>query len=288
MHEQRAIPIFYSPRQTAPHNKSFSPSAGKPALVVEAWKATALPLEIIEPAPATVDELCRAHDRAYVEDVLSGARPNGFGNTMPEVNATLPWTSGSLRSAVMHAAHSKESCFSPTSGFHHAHYDNAYGFCTFNGLMVAALALRAGMPSARVAILDCDMHFGDGTEDIIERTGSRDWIQHYTFGHDDAVRSRSSAWLDRLPSIVDETIARCAVAIYQAGADPHVEDPLGGILESVQMAERDRIVFERCKRAGVPVVTNLAGGYQQPLSKVVALHVQTLIEFAGVNRFAAQ
>jgi acetoin utilization deacetylase AcuC-like enzyme len=283
MAERRSIPVFYSPRQTAPRNESFSPTAQKPALVVDAWKGLGLRLEIIEPEPATVDELARAHDRRYVEDVLAGRRDNGFDNRIPEVNATLPWTSGSLRSAVMHAARTKESCFSPTSGFHHASYDSAYGFCTFNGLMVAAHALRAQEPAARVAILDCDQHYGDGTEDIIQRTHSRGWVSHYTFGRHDAVRPSAAQWIARLPEIVQSTIADCRVAIYQAGADPHISDPLGGVLTSDQMAERDRIVFTECARAGVPVVTNLAGGYQTPVSKVVQLHVRTMQEFASTH-----
>ena len=283
MVERRAIPVFYTPKQTAPNNVSFSPSAGKPALVVRAWEESGIALEIIEPEPASIEELSRAHDRRYVEDVLDGRRDNGFDNRIPEVNATLPWTSGSLRSAVMYAARTGESCFSPTSGFHHASYDSAGGFCTFNGLMVAALALRAEHPLARVAILDCDHHFGDGTEDIIERTGSREWVSHYTFGAADAVRSRAVDWLERLPEIVATTIEGCGVAIYQAGADPHVDDELGRVLTTEQLAERDRIVFAECVRAGVPVVTNLAGGYQRPVSKVVALHVQTLREFDRVR-----
>ena len=98
------------------------------------------------------------------------------------------------------------------------------------------------------------------------------------------MRSRAADWLRRLPSIVDETIAGCTVAIYQAGADPHVDDELGGVLTTEEMAERDRIVFQRCRDAGVPVVTNLAGGYQSPVEKIVSLHVQTLRAFAEVMR----
>lgn len=282
MTDLRPIPVFYSERQTAERNESFSPSAQKPALVVQAWLATGIPLAIVEPEPATVEELSRAHDRRYVEDVLSGRRANGFGNRLPEVNATLPWTSGSLRSAVMHAIRTGESCFSPSSGFHHAGYADGAGFCTFNGLMVAALALHAEDPSARVAIVDCDRHEGDGTSEIIARTGSGGWIAHYTFGAEDVDASSADDWLRRLPAIVDRTIAGCAVAIYQAGADPHIDDPLGRILTTEQMAERDRIVFTRCAEAGVPVVTNLAGGYQTPVGNVVALHVQTLREFAAI------
>jgi acetoin utilization deacetylase AcuC-like enzyme len=282
----RPIPVFYSPKQTAPHNVSYSPSAQKPARVVEAWLQTGIPLNIIEPEPATIDELARAHDREYVRAVLDGRVSNGFGNTLAEVNATLPWTSGSLRSAVLQSARTGESTFSPTSGFHHASYADGGGFCTFNGLMVAAFALRAGEPATRVAIIDCDRHYGNGTDDIIARTNAGSWIAHYTLGAHPVTPANAEQWLKELPGIVQKTVEGCAVAIYQAGADAHIDDPLGGILTSDQMAERDRIVFSECARSGVPVVTNLAGGYQKPVDKVVALHVQTLREFVAATSSA--
>jgi acetoin utilization deacetylase AcuC-like enzyme len=75
---------------------------------------------------------------------------------------------------------------------------------------------------------------------------------------------------------VRRTAERADVLFYQAGVDPHVDDPLGGIMTTEQLAERDRIVYETCREMGVPVVTNLAGGYQRPVEKVVGLHVNTL------------
>ena len=63
--------------------------------------------------------------------------------------------------------------------------------------------------------------------------------------------------------------------LYQAGADPHVDDPLGGMLTSSQMYERDKLVFETARERGVPVVWNLAGGYQTPIEKVLELHLTT-------------
>ncbi len=72
--------------------------------------------------------------------------------------------------------------------------------------------------------------------------------------------------------------------LYQAGADPHLDDPLGGGLTSEQLARRDRIVFEGCRQTGVPVVVNLAGGYQQPVERVVELHVNTLRALAEVHQ----
>jgi acetoin utilization deacetylase AcuC-like enzyme len=64
--------------------------------------------------------------------------------------------------------------------------------------------------------------------------------------------------------------------LYQAGADPHVDDPLGGFLTTAQLAQRDWRVFSGLRESGIPVAWNLAGGYQKPLAKVVALHENTM------------
>ncbi|MDQ3555478.1 MAG: histone deacetylase [Gemmatimonadota bacterium] len=276
------IKIFYSPRQTAAANRSYSPSAQKPALVVDAWRRLGLPLEFVEPVPASVTDFCRAHDQAYVLGVLAGRVANGFGNTLDEIRGTLPWTSGSMISAAEHAVRHRECTFSPTSGFHHAGWQQGNAFCTFNGLLVAALALHARGLARRVAILDCDQHFGDGTRDIIRRLGLG-WIAHYTYGASPVKAEASAAWLAKLPELVSETLRDCELVLYQAGADPHREDPLGGAFTTDQLAERDRIVYETCRELGVPVVTTLAGGYQKPVEKVVQLHVNTLLRYAAVH-----
>lgn len=254
---------------------------------MEAWKTTGLPIEIVEPQPASISELCLPHDPDYVDGVLSGRSENGFGTIDPAITDSLPWTSGSLRSAAEHAVLTNEPAFSPTSGFHHAGRSYGRAFCTFNGLMVAAMSLRARGLVQRIAILDCDQHFGDGTADIIHRL-HLDWVSHYTYGADPPRRASAEAWLNQLANLVSETAAGADLVIYQAGADPHVDDPLGGDLTTEQLARRDAIVFRTCRRLGIPVVTNLAGGYQRPVEKVVALHTQTLRAFADAWDIGAE
>jgi acetoin utilization deacetylase AcuC-like enzyme len=280
------IPVFYDPRQNASDVVSFSPSAAKPALVVEGWRRSGVPIRLLEPLACTVPELCRAHDPNFVRDVLTLRCDNGFGGRSPAVAASLPWTTGSHLSAARHALATGAPTFSPTSGFHHAGWDRAAAFCTFNGLMVTALALRAEASVERVAILDLDCHYGDGTVDIIRRLGIH-WIQHHTFGEAPPTADTAGRWLAGLPQRVASTIQGCELVLFQAGADPHLDDPLGGILTSEQLAARDRIVFEVCRNERVPVVVNLAGGYQRPVSRVVELHVRTLQECWEVHSGAA-
>jgi acetoin utilization deacetylase AcuC-like enzyme len=175
----------------------------------------------------------------------------------------------------------REPALSPTSGFHHAGWDYAAAYCTFNGLMVASLALHARKLVRRVAILDLDQHFGDGTGDILRRLGIT-WVRHYTYGLAPATRENAEPWLNALPHLVRETVESCDLVLYQAGVDPHVDDPLGGGLTAEQLACRDRIIFEGCRETGVPVVVNLAGGYQKPVDRVVELHVSMLRALSAV------
>jgi acetoin utilization deacetylase AcuC-like enzyme len=74
----------------------------------------------------------------------------------------------------------------------------------------------------------------------------------------------------------------CDILFYQAGADAHIDDPLGGLLTTAQMKARDRLVFNFAKDNNIPLVWNLAGGYQDPVAKVVQLHMNTLEECIAV------
>src|SRR5439155_18554616 len=119
-------------------SESFSPSARKPVEVVASWRALGVQFEIVAPDPVTIEQLALAHDRIFVEAVLAGKRNNGFGNRSRAVAASLPYTSGSMVAAARVAIESDSVAVAPCSGFHHAGYERASGFCTFNGLMITA------------------------------------------------------------------------------------------------------------------------------------------------------
>lgn len=275
------LKVFYNDNQTAKTNDSYSPSATKPAEVLKSWQNLGLPLEVISDfSPVTIDQLCKAHEREYVEGVMNLTQNNGFSNRLPEIRDSLLWTSGSFMAAAIHAIETGAPCASLTSGFHHANYNNGGGYCTFNGLMATAIHLKESRLANKIGILDLDAHYGDGTDDIIEKLDI-DYIEHYTFGEHRIIPENSDDWIKTLESIV-EKFEGCDVLLYQAGADPHIDDPLGGSLTSEQMRERDRIVFEVCKALNIPVVWNLAGGYQTPLRKVLDIHDATAQECLAV------
>lgn len=283
------IPVFYTEKQVA-NSQSFSPSAHKPKEVVESWQRLGIPLDIREPLRLTREVLALAHDWRYVEGVLEGRLVNGFGNTSPQVAASLPYTSGSLLSAATEALRNGHVAVSPTSGFHHAGYAQGGGFCTFNGLIVTARCLRetGQLAKGRIGILDCDHHYGDGSNDIIDRINARRWISHLSVGSLFHRAEHAEYFLSVLPNWIEEHFSDCDLILYQAGADPHIDDPLGGWLTTDQLLRRDTTAFETARRLGIPVAWNLAGGYQEPLRKVLDIHDNTLLACAAVYGVQAQ
>ncbi len=255
--------------------QSFSPSAGKPREVVASWRRRFPVLEFVEPEAVGFDEFCLAHDADYVRGVLALRRCNGFGNRLPEVARTLSWTSGAMLSAAR-AALVDGCAVAPVSGFHHACHAEGGGYCTFNGLIIAAQVLRRERAVARVGILDFDQHYGNGTSQIIRELGL-DWIEHYSAGAWWDQAEQAEDFLAAIPNLLAR-FAACDVLLYQAGADPHHRDPLGGWLTTAQLRIRDRRVFETCRAMDLPVAWNLAGGYQTPLRKVLDIHDHTMLE----------
>ncbi len=271
------LPVFFSPKMVA-KPKSYSPSAAKPAQVVAHWQELNLRIELHDPTPVTEADFFRAHDRTYVRDVLSCREPNGFGDRSEGVARSLPWTSGAMLSAARHVLRHRGIACAPCSGFHHAGYAHGGGFCTFNGLMVTACALLVVDRVKSVGILDCDMHYGDGTDDILRRLDLRARVRHFTAGAEYRRAQQAEGFLALLPEIV-RSMRECDVILYQAGADPHIDDPLGGWLDDAQLRRRDEVVFRTAHELGVPIVWNLAGGYQRDehggIAPVLAIHAAT-------------
>lgn len=274
-----SLPIFYRPEMSVAGLDSYSPSAGKPAAFMEMVLANFPATQVESFEPVTREDLCRVHERRYVDGVFSGAIVNGFGNKDPRVPEACLYTVGSMVAATEHAVRTQKITCSPTSGFHHAGYDYGGGYCTFNGLMVAAAIYLERHPQSRVGILDLDFHYGDGTESILKRMPAlAAQIIHHTSGkyfHEEDEPLKFFAWLNG--AIESINAFDCDVVMYQAGADMHRDDPLGGLLDDADMARRDRMVFSGLE---APVAWNLAGGYQTDergrIAPVLLLHRLTL------------
>lgn len=273
--------VFYNKNQSVEEDQGYSPSAKKAKLVVQAWKKLGLPVNIQKIRALSLAELATAHDPNYIKAILNGKINNGFGNKSHNIAQSLQWTTGSFFCAAAHAFTHKTNTFSPTAGFHHAGYNFANGFCTFNGLTIAAILLKNQLKAQHIGILDLDSHAGDGTDNIISKTNSSDFIHHYSLGYHDIQQQNNSQWLDDLPNLIRQNFAHCDVLFYQAGVDCHQDDPevFSGHFTSDQLYLRDKIVFSTCQQLQLPVVTNLAGGYQKPIQKIIDLHNLTAQAF---------
>ena len=188
------IPVCYSNRQSVPKVSSFSPSAGKPTIIAQALQDEKFPVQFFAPRGMLFWELARVHDPTYVKGVLQAKAENGLGTRNPRVAASLPYTCGSMLGAALAASPDLPAC-SLTSGFHHACWNHGGGFCTFNGLATTAAALLTKGTTSRVAILDCDAHYGNGTDDILRRFPAlAGKICHLSVGSQVPITGNTSTW----------------------------------------------------------------------------------------------
>lgn len=178
-------------------------------------------------------------------------------------------------------------------GFHHAFSGHGEGFCLLNDVAVALRTLLAEGAVERAAVVDLDVHHGNGTAAIFRDdpavfTFSMHQERNYPMpkppgdldvGLDDGTGDEEYlAILDeRLGSIIRKH--RPELVIYLAGADPYGDDQLGGLALTLEgLRRRDRMVFDACGDAGIPVAVTLAGGYAVREADTVEIHAATVHE----------
>jgi acetoin utilization deacetylase AcuC-like enzyme len=286
------IKVFYTDKQVADQgDQGFSaiksPSAMKPKQIAAALE-NFQGIEFIAPNPISVNDLYRCHSKKYVDDILSLQASNGFGNKSPEIAQALMYTNGAMLDAARAATANSPTC-ALVSGFHHAGYDRWEGlgyFCTFNGLMATAFAILNEGNIDNVTIIDCDYHWGNGTDDILLHSKNNSAIKHITFGNQFYLPRQASEYLEYLSpgNYVERSLIanKCGLILYQAGADVHINDPYGGLFTTEEIATRDRLMFQMAKKLQIPIAWNLAGGYQidkdGKIDEVIKIHLNTFIE----------
>jgi acetoin utilization deacetylase AcuC-like enzyme len=255
-----------------------------------------LPDVILHEAPAATDEqLLLAHDAGYVQRVLGGGlsaqeqRAIGFPWSIEMVERSRRSVGATL--AACREAAAEGVAVNLAGGTHHAQRDRGQGYCVFNDVAIAALALCAAQASARVAIIDLDVHQGDGTAAIVgaaERIfalslhGSRNYPARKVDGHIDVGLPDGTGDADYLAAL-DDALARMLARfaptflLYLAGADPHEGDRLGRLrLTFDGLRARDARVFDLAARLRVPVAVTMAGGYGRDIEATVQVHLDTV------------
>lgn len=264
--------------------------------------------DFVEPHPATWDDLALVHTPAYLAKLRAGA-------LSPEdlAQLELPWSAemvegfrvmvgGTIEAATIACgldevgiqnSDVRISCHLG-GGLHHAFPNHGEGFCPFNDVAVAIRVLQT-RGVERVAVVDLDVHHGNGTAFIFEsdaRVFTFSMHQQHNYpmwkprgsldiGLTDGVHDATYlVALERaLPAVMDSA-PQCV--FYLAGADPYEDDQLGGLnLTREGLRQRDRLVIGTVAAAGIPLVVVLAGGYARKVEDTVAIHMATIEEAAA-------
>ena len=257
-------------------------------------------VELIEPEEPSRDDLLLAHDPVWADKILSG-NLSAFDVSRlelpfsPEISLAHRLAVGGTLLAAGHAFEMGIGLHCG-GGAHHAFRDHGEGYCALNDIAIAILKLRAEKKIERAAVIDLDVHQGNGTASIFKGDKSV-----FTFSMHQAdlypeMKESSSLdvelnagtgdveYYDRLRSSLRTVFnSKPDLVIYQAGVDVWEHDTLGGLkLTERGILDRDTAVWEACLLHRVPVVVTLGGGYGPTPEDTARLHARTLSLFAGL------
>ena len=253
------------------------------------------PSDVIEPQSATWEELALVHTGAYLCKLRDGTLT---AEDLAELE--LPWSPGMVEAfrlmvggtiEAARLAYTQEIACHLGGGLHHAFPNHGEGFCPFNDVAVAVRVLQS-RDIERHAIVDLDVHHGNGTAFIFEadpRVFTFSMHQQHNYpmwkprgsldvGLPDG--AGDARFLDELERALPKILAHHPdVVFYLAGADPFQDDQLGGLrLTCDGLRQRDRMVIEAVRGASLPLVITLAGGYARRVQDTVAIHGATIEE----------
>ena len=253
------------------------------------------PEDLHEAPAASWDDLRLVHTGQYLHDIAAGTLPResqrriGFpwSAAMVErarrsVGATIAATAAALEDGVS---------ANLAGGTHHAFADRGEGYCVFNDVAVATRVLQRDRRAGRVAVIDLDVHQGNGTAAIFRDdpsvfTLSIHGAQNFPFRKETSDLdvglpdgTSDAGYLAALDSALDLTLNRHRpdFVFYLAGADPYEGDRLGRMkLTIAGLEQRDRLVFERCRQLGLPMAVSMSGGYAPDIDAIVTIHANTI------------
>lgn len=247
--------------------------------------------DVLFPERPTDEQLLRVVSREYLDDLVNyRLTARTYPSEMPVkkdiIDAQLLCCGGSHLAAITALEHG--ACFHIGGGFHHAFADHAEGFCYLNDVVfAAAMLLEHGIE--RVAVIDCDLHQGNGTAKFFENEK-----RVFTFSmhqeHLYPAKQRSDLDIGLRNGVGDEEYLKLlegaldkifggfcpGLIIFLAGADPYVFDQLGSLRLTLEgLRKRDELVIEKAFEGDTPIVTVLAGGYAENEEDTVEIHCNT-------------
>ena len=273
---------------------------GKYARLRERLVAEGVVSDVLEPEPAAWEALARVHDAALLERIRTGTL-----GVREERGLGLPWSAELVergrRSSQSTVCVAREALRTGVAlniggGTHHAGRAFARGYCLFNDVVLAVSELRRAGEARRVLVVDCDVHQGDGTADLLGPdldafTLSLHGARNYPFKRipsdldvDLPTGTADDAYLAALGPALETALAAGPfdVGFYLAGADPWEGDRLGRLaLTKPGLLARDTLVLDTLRGAGLPVAVVLAGGYAPDIEDTVDINFATALEVAA-------
>ncbi|MFQ6090056.1 MAG: histone deacetylase [Candidatus Bipolaricaulia bacterium] len=233
------------------------------------------------------------HSRDYLDRVFKGELS---GDELRRLG--LPWSEGLVLRASAAVGGTIEAAWAALEegiganlggGTHHAFPDRGEAFCIFNDIAVAVRLLQQQKVVKKIAIIDLDVHQGDGTAAIFRYDPGVLILAIYCednfppkkietdIGVGLPEGTGDEQYLGQLEQHLPRVLKfRPEVIFYQAGVDPLEEDALGQLsLSHLGLKERDRMVLRACKEGGIPAVITLGGGYARPITPTVEAHLNT-------------
>jgi len=292
-----ALHCWTSARYTIPLPAGHRFPIEKYALLRDAVLASGLvaPSTLHEPERASLDALRLVHTERYIDALVTGTLSDA-----EQRRIGLPWSEFLVERSFRAVGGTCEAAraaldygvtMNLAGGTHHAFPDHGEGFCVFNDVAVAIRMLQRDRRIRRAAVIDLDVHQGNGTHAIFaddhsvftfSMHGGRNFPFHKVPGTLDvelADGTGDEAYLgalaENLPGVL--TAAAPDLVIYLAGSDPHEGDRLGRLCLTFDgLARRDAMVLDACREVGIPVAVTIAGGYGRDINDTVRAHVNTV------------
>jgi acetoin utilization deacetylase AcuC-like enzyme len=297
--------VFYSPRYYADIGQGHIFPIRKFELVRDRLLAegTLHPDEICEPTPATVDQALLVHTEDYVSRLCAGAL------TPKELRRLgLPWSESLVRRsfyatggtiAAAHTALARGYASNLAGGTHHSFADRGEGFCVLNDVAIAIRVLRAEGMIRRAAIVDCDVHQGNGTATIFAGDADTFTFSIHSANNYPLFKAQSTLDVELRDGTTDNEYLNCLtrhlptvlafdpeIVFYLAGADPYAGDKLGRLALTIDgLRRRDWYVLRECYEREVPVATVMSGGYGKDINDTIEIHCNTIRMLKEVFEF---
>jgi acetoin utilization deacetylase AcuC-like enzyme len=253
-------------------------------------------IELNEAPAATDTQILLAHSPRYLQAVIRGEltakeqREIGFPWSLEMVERSRRSVGATL--AACAAASVDGISVNLAGGTHHAYRERGSGFCVFNDAAIAAKVLqKSSNPKTKIAIIDLDVHQGDGTASIFQDdptifTLSLHGARNYPFNKQQSSLDvplpdgcQDEPYLEALAAALAQLKASFEpqFVLYLAGADPHESDRLGRLkVTKAGMAARDLMVMQYVQSQRCPMAIMMAGGYSTDVKQIVDIHLQTV------------